>query len=305
MTTEDTDTPTTAAAPEQEGAEPTALETVATAMLTATAEADAPEAVADAVESEVADETGADEEATDEETGDEGEEEPAAEVPTTDAPVEPAPEPPKKRWYVIKVASNREESTKRNMERQIRVESLEEFFGQIVIPVEEVVEVKKVTDTTKAGDKTTKTKKVTKKVKKFPGYIMAEIEWTPEVGAMLRGVSGVSGFVGEQGGGKTGIVKPPQPMTDKDVQKMLGTPGVGGGAGAEAPKKAKTEVVKLHFEKGDKVRIREGAFANFEGEVKAITEPKEAGEHPVITVVVQVLGRPTPIDLEFWQVDKI
>lgn len=284
MTTEDPDAPTTATAPE---AEETAAVAVAEPDATdseppVTVETAAPELEAesnDVLEAAEAD----------------------AEVEALPAEPTLAPEPPKKRWYVIKVASNREESTKRNIERQIRVEGLEEFFGQIVIPVEEVVEVKKVTDTTKAGDKTTKTKKVTKKVKKFPGYIMAEVEWTPEVGAMLRGVSGVSGFVGEQG-----IGKPPPPMTDKDVQKMLGTAPTGGiGGAADAPKKPKTEVVKLHFEKGDKVRIREGAFANFEGEVKAITEPKEAGEHPVITVVVQVLGRPTPIDLEFWQVDKI
>ena len=223
---------------------------------------------------------------------------PPTEPDVEEPAVAPAP-PPKKRWYVIKVASNREESTKRNVERQIKIDGLEEFFGEIVIPFEEVVEVKKVTDTTKAGDKTTKTKKVIKKVKKFPGYIMAEVEWTPEVGAMLRGVSGVSGFVGEQG-----IGKPPPPMTEKDVQRMLGTP-TPGGAGAEAPKKPKTEVVKLHFEKGDKVRIREGAFANFEGEVKGITDPKEAGETPVVTVEVQVLGRPTSIEMEFWQVDKL
>ena len=155
-----------------------------------------------------------------------------------------------------------------------------------------------MTDTTKAGDKTTKTKKVEKKVKKFPGYIMAEVEWTPEVQAMLRGVSGVSGFLGSQD-----LIKPPQPMSESDVQKMLGLSS--GKPGEEGVKKPKTEVVKLNFEKGDKVRIREGTFANFEGEVKTITEPKEAGEHPIITVEVQVLGRPTPVEMEFWQVDKL
>jgi transcriptional antiterminator NusG len=277
MITEETDTPPTPAAPEAE--EPGTVPA-------AEAQSDAPETG----DTESVSAVSADVEAEESDV-----------VEADDAPesvAEPAP-PPKKRWYVIKVASNREESTKRNVERQIKIDNLEEFFGQIVIPVEEVVEVKKVTDTTKAGDKTTKTKKVIKKVKKFPGYIMAEVEWTPEVGAMLRGVSGVSGFVGEQG-----IGKPPPPMTDQDVQRMLGAP-TPGGSGGDAPKKPKTEVVKLHFEKGDKVRIREGAFANFEGEVKAITEPKEAGEHPIVTVGVQVLGRETTIEMEFWQVDKL
>ena len=230
--------------------------------------------------------------------------EPDAEPVTEDAPTEPelpAEPPSNKRWYVIKVASNREDSTKRNIERQMRIEGLEQLFGQIVIPFEEVVEVKKVSDTTKSGDKVTKTKKVIKKVKKYPGYVMAEVEWNPEVQAMLRGVSGVSDFVGAKG-----IGSPPPPMSDIDVQRMLGTyKGVGGGAGQPNEEKKKEVVVKLHFEKGDKVRIRDGAFANFEGIVKGISEPKESGETPIVTVGVQVLGRETSIEMEFWQVDKL
>jgi len=221
-----------------------------------------------------------------------------AEAAEPEVPAEP---PSSKRWYVIKVASNREDSTKRNIERQMRIEGLEHLFGQIVIPFEEVVEVKKVSDTTKSGDKVTKTKKVVKKVKKYPGYVMAEVEWNPEVQAMLRGVSGVSDFVGAQG-----IGKPPPPMSDIDVQRMLGTyKGGGGGAGNQNEEKKKEVVVKLHFEKGDKVRIRDGAFANFEGIVKGISESKESGETPVVTVGVQVLGRETSIEMEFWQVDKL
>ena len=226
----------------------------------------------------------------------------AAELAELAEPAEPAPPPSKRRWYVIKVASNREDSTKRNIERQVKIEGLEAFFGDIVIPFEEVVEVKKVTDTTKSGDKTTKTKKVIKKVKKYPGYVMAEVEWNAEVQSMLRSVSGVSDFVGA-----VGIGKPPPPMSDADVQRMMGThPAGGSGPAAEGGKSSgKKEVVKLNFEKGDKVRIRDGAFANFEGTVKGISEPKEAGEHPIITVEVQVLGRGTSIEMEFWQVDKL
>ena len=140
-------------------------------------------------------------------------------------------------------------------------------------------------------------------MKKYPGYVMAEVEWNAEVQAMLRGVSGVSDFVGA-----VGIGKPPPPMSDLDVQRMLGTAtsaGGGGAGGADGGKKPAKEVVKLNFEKGDKVRIRDGAFANFEGEVKGISEPKESGETPIITVGVQVLGRETTIEMEFWQVDKL
>ena len=88
-------------------------------------------------------------------------------------------------------------------------------------------------------------------------------------------------------------------MTEIEVKRMLGE------AVAEEPggKKRKT-VVKLDFEKGDKVRIREGAFSNMEGEVKEITEPKEAGETPKVTVEVQIFGRPVGVELDYWQVDK-
>src|SRR5438046_267313 len=79
--------------------------------------------------------------------------------------------------------------------------------------------------------------------------------------------------------------------------------GCGAAVGGEDQKKGK-KIIKRDFEKGDKVRIREGAFANMEGEVKEITEPKEAGDTPKVTVEVMIFGRGVPVDLEYWQVDK-
>lgn len=227
-------------------------------------------------------------------------EEPAAETiadePATVAPAVIAePEAPAnlKRWYVVKVASGREESIKKAIEREIKIEGLENFFGQIVIPVEKVRMIKKVKET-KNGEKITKEKPYIKETKKFPGYLMAEVEFNAEILTLFRDVSGVGDFVGATGPGK-----PPPPMADLDVQRMLygmmpgdkGTP-------------VKSTIVKLDFEKGDKVRIREGAFANYEGEVKTITDSKD-GETPKVTVEVQVLGRPVPIEMEYFQVDKI
>jgi transcriptional antiterminator NusG len=225
---------------------------------------------------------------------------PDADPPAADVPVGDTPpvEASKKKWYVVKVASGREESIKAAIERMVKIEGLEEFFGQIVIPVERITEVKKVTET-KNGQKVTKEKRVVKAKKKFPGYLMAEVEWTPDLQALFRDTSGVGDFVGSTGPGKE-----PAPMSERDVQSMLyGMQGDDDGKGGQKP--AKPIKLKLDYEVGDKVRIREGAFANYEGEVKQIIDSKEAGETPKVTVEVQVLGRPVPIELEYWQVDKI
>ncbi len=229
---------------------------------------------------------------------------PEADTPVVDAPLadappaDPPPEPSKKKWYVVKVASAREESIKAAIERMIKIDGLEEFFGQIVIPVERITEVKKVTET-KNGQKVTKEKRVVKAKKKFPGYLMAEVEWTPDLQALFRDTSGVGDFVGSTGPGKE-----PAPMSERDVQSMMyGMQGDDDGKGG--PKPNKPIKLKLDYEVGDKVRIREGAFANFEGEVTVILLPKEAGETPKVTVKVTVLGRQTPLELEYWQVDKV
>ncbi len=200
-----------------------------------------------------------------------------------------------KRWYVVKVASGREESIKAAIERKVKIEAMEPFFGQIVIPVEKVRMIKKVKET-KNGEKITKEKPYIKETKKFPGYLMAEVEFNAEILTLFRDVNGVGDFVGATGPGK-----PPPPMSELDVQRML----FGMLPGDDKNAAIKSTVVKLDFEKGDKVRIRDGAFANYEGEVKSISDPKDSGEAPKVTVEVQVLGRPVPIEMEYFQVDKI
>jgi transcription termination/antitermination protein NusG len=216
-----------------------------------------------------------------------------------EAEVEAVPAAPvsNKRWYVVKVASGREESIKAALERKVKVESLEEFFGQLVIPVERITEVRKVKET-KNGEKVTKEKRVIKEKKKFPGYLMAEVEWNADIQTMFRDVSGVGDFVGSAGPGKE-----PAPMSERDIQSMLH--GMLPDDQKGSHKNKSPDKIKLDYETGDKVRIREGAFANFEGEVSVIQLPKEAGETPKVTVVVHVLGRPTPLELEYWQVDKV
>ena len=207
--------------------------------------------------------------------------------------VEAVEEPSPKRWYVVKVASGREESIKAAILRKVKIDGLEPYFGQIVIPVERITEVKKVKEV-KNGEKITREKRVVKERKKFPGYLMAEVEFNGDILTLFRDTSGVGDFVGATGPGK-----PPPPMSDIDVQRMLY--GMTGSAATEGKKVQ----VKLDFEKGDRVKIREGAFASMEGEVKIITEPKEPGETPKVTVEVSIFGRPVPVDLDYWQVDKV
>ena len=219
----------------------------------------------------------------------------SAHAGTADA-AEPAEPESLKKWYIIKVTSGREESIKASIERRVKIEGLEEFFGQVYIPVERVTEVKKVKET-KNGERITKEKRVVKARKKFPGYLMAEVEYNDQILYLFRETSGVGDFVGARPG------KAPAPMLDIDVQRMLadGTePGVN-----DKPGTKRKVVVKLDFEKGDKVRIRDGAFASMEAEVKEITMPKDATETPKVTVVVTIFGRGVEMEFDYWQVDKV
>ncbi len=214
---------------------------------------------------------------------------------STEAPVHPKPEI-KKKWYAIKVQSGREDTIKAAILRKVAIEGLEDVFGQIMIPFEEVIEKKtvKVKDK-KTGETTTQEKKVTRKKKKFQGYLFAELEFNDRMLYLFRETSGVGDFLNLRT--KPGEAPTPEPMPDHEVLAML--TGVSVKPGGPAKK------VKLEFEKGDRVRIREGSFANSEGEVTVISEPKDPTDAPKITVVVTFWGRPLPVELEYWQVAKV
>jgi transcription termination/antitermination protein NusG len=229
----------------------------------------------------------------------------AADATTASAPtatVTPTEEPAegtenKKKWYAIKVQSGREESIKAAILRKVAIEGLEEFLGRIEIPVEEVIEKKQVkVKDKKTGESTYQEKKVTKKKKKFHGYIFAELEFNDRILYLFRETSGVGDFLNMRTG--KGKLPVPEPMSDNEVKAMLtGEIVKDRGKGGKAK-------VKVEFEKGDRVKIREGPFANSEGEVKSITEPKDPTESPKVTVVVTLWGRPVDVELEYWQVEK-
>jgi transcriptional antiterminator NusG len=194
---------------------------------------------------------------------------------------EPTPEPTppqpdsKKRWYAVKVQSGREESIKEAIERRVKIEGLEEYYGQILIPVERVQEIK-------GG------KRVVKERKKFPGYLMAEVEYNDRILYLFRETSGVGDFVGGDARGN----RPPPPLPQREIERMLGGPP-GKEAGKEIPEKPA-------FEKGDRVKVKDGIFAGMEGEVKDILEAK--GQ---VRVELTIFGRPTSVELEYWQVEQV
>jgi transcriptional antiterminator NusG len=195
---------------------------------------------------------------------------PPPEAPAAETPTEPA-KPDNKKWYVVKVQSGREESIKDAIERRVKIEGLEEFFGQIKIPVERVTEMK-------GG------KRVTKERKLYPGYLMVEVEYNDRILYLFRETSGVGDFVGGS------ITKAPPPMSKREVDRMLGA----------AKPAEKEEHGKAPFEIGDRVRVRDGAFASMEGEVKDILEAK--GQ---VRIELTLWGRPVTHELEYWQVEAV
>jgi transcription termination/antitermination protein NusG len=223
----------------------------------------------------------------------------ATEEAPADAGAEPTAEaeaPPEnaKKWYAIKVQSGREDTIKAAILRKVRIEGLEDAFGQILIPFEEVIEKKSVrVKDKKTGDYTTQEKKVTRKRKKFQGYIFAELEFNDRILYLIRETSGVGDFLKLRPRKNDSPL--PEPMTDIEVKQMLGEK-----AGKETGK-----VYKIDIEKGDRVKIKEGSFKDHEGEVKEVHMPKDPTDPPKLIVVVTFWGRPLEVELEAWQVAKV
>jgi transcriptional antiterminator NusG len=222
--------------------------------------------------------------------------EPAEPTGTVEGVTAEAPPESKKKWYAIKVQSGREDTIKSAILRKVAIEGLEEYFGRIEIPVEEEVIKKTVrVKDKKTGDYTTQEKKVTRKKKKFQGYLFAELEFNDRILYLFRETSGVGDFLNLRG-----TPPVPEPMPEHEVKAMLTGERV-----VDPSKKGGKVKVKLDFEKGDRVRVREDSFAGQEGEVKAITEPKDPTDTPKVTVVLTFWGRPLEVELDYWKVEKV
>ena len=211
-------------------------------------------------------------------TANEGVEEPEADVPFA-PPIElidetVADEDLKFDWYILKVQVNREDSIKDALWRRVKMNGLERYFKEIVVPTEDVIEF------TKAG------KKRTVKRKLYPGYILINMAVTDESWFVVRETSGIGDFTGSAG--------KPTPMDPRDVERILRSSKV-------LPEEEGADVkTTIPFKTGDRVRVKEGYFQNFEGDVHAIDQA-----HGRVTVMINIFGRATPVEIEHWQIEAV
>lgn len=173
-----------------------------------------------------------------------------------------------KNWYIVHTHTGFEDKVREVLQERIRLAGQEELFGEILIPSEQVVEMVK-------GSRKTSERKF------FPGYILVQMVLNDATWHTVHDTPRVTGFVGDS--------RNPQPLSDKDAQKIIGRIE----EGAIKPKP------KVVFEEGDPVRVVEGPFANFQGVVEEVYPDKGR-----VKVMVSIFGRSTPVELEYIQVSK-
>ena len=180
----------------------------------------------------------------------------------------------RKQWYILKVQVNREDSIRQALLRRYLRDGLEEYFGDVVVPTEDVAEF------TKSG------KRRIVKRKLYPGYIMVHMAINDDTWFVVRETPGIGDFTGS--GGR------PTPMDAVDVERILkvGKP--------EEEASDATVRAAIPFAPNDQIRVKEGNFQNFEGTVETIDEAKGH-----VTVLFSIFGRPTPVELPHWQIEKL
>ena len=176
-------------------------------------------------------------------------------------------------WYILKVQVNREDSIRDALVRRIKMHGLEEFFGDVVVPTEDIAEF----------NRSGKRRIVKKKL--FPGYIMVNMIINDDTWFLVRETSGIGDF--------TGTFGKPTPMSDEEVRRIIQIDD----EVEEGEQQVKTAIP---FKKGDRVRVKDGNFQNFEGEVDNIDEASGR-----VTIIVSIFGRSTPVELEHWQIEEV
>jgi transcriptional antiterminator NusG len=174
-----------------------------------------------------------------------------------------------KKWFVVHAYSGFEKTVQRTLQDRIRRAGMQDKFGQILVPVEEVVEMR-------SGQKNISERKF------FPGYVLVEMEMTDDTWHLVKNTPKVTGFVG-------GTATKPTPISEKEVQNILHQIQ----EGVEKPRP------KVLFEVGESVRVKDGPFADFHGNVEDVNYDKNK-----LRVSVTIFGRSTPVELEFGQVEK-
>ncbi len=173
-------------------------------------------------------------------------------------------------WYILKVQSNREDSIRDGLMRRVKIAGLERYFGDAIVPIEMVTEFK--------GGK----KRVVKR-KLYPGYIVVNMVINDETWFLVRETPGIGDFTGSAG--------KPTPMLPHEVSRIVQKAE---DKADDAPK------LKIAFSVGDGVKINEGTFENFDGEVDSIDEANGR-----VTVMINIFGRSTPVELEYWQIEAV
>ena len=174
-----------------------------------------------------------------------------------------------KRWYVVHAFSGFEKQVAQALADHIKRNSMEQYFGEILVPTEDVVEMK-------GGQKRTSERKF------FPGYVLVQMEMNDDSWHLVKNVPRVTGFIG-------GTSSKPTPISDKEAEMIMQQVKVG----AENPRP------KFSFEPGELVRVVDGPFADFNGTVEDVNFDKSK-----LRVAVSIFGRSTPVELDFSQVDK-
>ncbi|RYZ63727.1 MAG: transcription termination/antitermination factor NusG [Proteobacteria bacterium] len=177
-------------------------------------------------------------------------------------------------FYVLRVASNKEDKVRESLVRKVKIEGLEDRVARILVPTERVRSMK-------GGVKKEADRKL------YPGYVFIELQTEADgripdkVWFMIKETDGVGDFIGSNG--------KPSPMTPRDQAKML----------EEAEKPDDAPSLKTEYKKDDRVKVRDGPFENFEGQVEEIL-----ADQGKVRIITSIFGRPTPLELEYWQIEK-
>jgi transcription termination/antitermination protein NusG len=174
-----------------------------------------------------------------------------------------------KRWYIVHTYSNFEKKVMEDIKKQVVQKRLDELFEQILVPTEEVVEIRRG-------------RRIKSERRFFPGYVLVKVDLTDEAFHLIKNTPKVTGFLG------SGLK--PVPISDVEASRILNQV-------AEGVEKPKTTI---RFEIGEQVKVADGPFASFNGQVEEVDE-----ERSRLKVAVSIFGRPTPVELEYGQVEKM
>ena len=172
-------------------------------------------------------------------------------------------------WYVLRVASGHEDRVRRQLEARVKAKGFEERIPRILVPIETVTEMR--------GGKRRNVKR-----KLYPGYVLVEVDLDEEARILIRETPGVGDFIGSHG--------KPEPMGAEEVDRLLG----------QVTKETEKPKLKIEFNEGDNVKIKEGPFENYDGVITEVDAKKGA-----VKVIINVFNRPTPVELGYWQVESI